>query len=282
MMDSVETNGTITNSLTQIFDQKARDAMAVLKPISEEKLMRTEYAIKVMAQCVPDAILVGGWALRLHLKQKRLPIPTVPAIDIDYAISPAGYDQIRETLKFPSESDFELKGEPLSAEKKSLIATKLRRKGNKEPVPQAMGGGFRNFMKNPKNYMALEDGRYQQHIDLFGTNESVRTQKLIVGDVEVTVLTPEELLIGRYNQLNRYLSETPPNGEQPIEIPRKILQYFYLNGGIVDEQTLKELWEEKKTQGAVKDDFPQALLQLIDRIDEGLRRGTIKLVDRFH
>ncbi|QQG43807.1 MAG: hypothetical protein HYW86_02905 [Candidatus Roizmanbacteria bacterium] len=270
------------DDLTNIFRQRAVDARNSLSSISDEKIKKTEHAIKIMAECIPEATLVGGWALRLYLRQRGLLIPTVPAIDIDFTIPPANYDQVREATRFPQETDFEFTGVPLSEKRKALITAKLRRKGEKEPVPDSMGGGYRNFMKSTKEEMALEDNDFKQHIDLFRTDEVAQSQKLRVDGVEVTVLTPEELLIRRFNQLNRYLPGKTLNSQQTIEIPRKILQYFYLNGAITHEKSLMRLWEERKAQGIVTDDYPQAFISLIEQIDSGISSGKVTLLDKYH
>lgn len=260
-----------------MFHQKTSELQQNMPPIPSEKWIKAGHAITALAKCLPETALVGGFALRLHLKKRDLLIPDMPALDIDFMTTQETFDKVRNIFKLPKE-DFVLKGKSLPKNIEDLIYVSFRRKGSKEPKPVIMGGGCDNFMESPWNYMALEDKQYKQHIDLFASDENNETQMINLEGTPVTVITPEELFFKRFMQLKKTINGIKTKDDLLINLPRKNYQYYYLTGSLVNPKKMADIWKKKTGN----EDWGKSIAEFTQNLETRITDGAIKLVDKYH
>ncbi len=255
MSDSPHAELGISETIQQNLLAKSRAISAELPPLTPEKVESTKSTIQRFSQINPEATLVGGWALRLLMENRGYPIPDVPALDIDFKLTPEGFAKMKQEFDFEAQSD---------------LAKTFRRKGETEPVPESMGGGTRNFMKSPNNYTALEDNVNEQHVDVYLRDIPEETTSVEINGNDVRIVTAEELMLRRF-------SEVVSRVDTGV-IPSKAYKYLYLNLGIIDFDKTETLWSKKGNIGT----FIDAMEKLDKDLTDGQNTGKIKLEDIFH
>jgi len=210
---------------------KSKDIEGSVKEISPEDKERLTQTLSRVSENIPEAVLVGGTALRIWLDINGKKIPEEYGKDIDLEIKNERFEQTSEAL--PPKKGKELtppNPEKSLSKKEKKALEKIYRRKEKEKTPF----GEADFLKDSENYLALEDKITNHHLDLFKEMEENKIEKVHYCNNELSLLSPEELFIKRMNQL-----------QNSKELQRRHSVYFYLNAGIIDAEKMDELVKEK-------------------------------------
>lgn len=251
----------------EILNEKAKKIENEIKEISPEEKERLIDSVVRISKKIPEAIFTGGTALRIYIENLNKKVPTEFGKDIDCIMKKETYEKIRDTL--PPQRGKELvpahPTKPLSIFKKIGLRRSFRRKGNEEETPFGIG----DFLKDPENHMALEDKKTYYHIDIFPKQEitsEVNTLKL--RGQKINLLSSEELFVRRMSQIQRGIEEE--------KLQSRHINYFYLNGGLIDERKMDNLWEKIREQKKDVKDWREIWLELDKGIDFAKTQGKIK------
>lgn len=272
--DVVELESGQSGEIASVFSDSVGSVYDELPEIPEDEWKNTRATVKDLSQALPESILVGGTALRLHLERRGKKVPQMPMMDIDCALDQASYDQVRMAMPVPGDDDYHSGEEPLDDERLETLHSLFQRKGNEARPDRSPD----DFVQYPGLDMALENVGTHMHVDVFPADpESMDTSIFTIDGQLVKALSPEALFVSRVLQIARLMREQ--GGRPNVEIPRKVMQYLSLNGAIVDDQRLKKVFEN---QGISDIDPVEYTRELSEKLRDGTAAGKIVLVDTYH
>lgn len=271
--DIVENEGASEERLLPLLRPKVEEIQAGLSEIDKGEWDRTKQTVARLADAVPGSTLVGGIALRLHLERRGQKVPAMPMMDIDCSVGHEIYDQIRSSMPVVGDDNFQSEASPLETSQVEQLQATFTRKGD-----ETTDGSHEahNFVAHPETDLALKDTKTGMHVDVFPEDTTqVDTTPLSIDGSIVNAKSPEELFIARVQQVGQILRA---ESDGPTELPRKVYQYLYLNGGIIDEGKLAKLAKKKGFDG----DAIRLVELLHDKLSTGIESGDIVLVDKYH
>lgn len=271
--DISEQEASSEQRLKDAFGDKPQAIAAELREIDTGEWKRTKDTVVHVADALPGSTLVGGIAPRLHLESRGHSIPHMPMIDVDVSLDHERYDQVRSEMPVIGDDQFQSSSEKLSAEEAQKLKDAFMRKGDET----ADGSDeAHNFVSHPEENLALEDIKTRMHVDVFPEDlEDADITPLNIDGQIVMAKSPEELFIARVQQIAQILRK---ESDGPVELPWKIHQYFYLNGGIVDEDRLVKLAKKKGFDG----DAIEFVELMHKQLTDGIESGSIVLIDKYH
>ncbi|KXK11107.1 MAG: hypothetical protein UZ22_OP11002000491 [Microgenomates bacterium OLB23] len=261
--------------IAAIYKDQANLVQEELPEIPKDEWMRTRRTLSDVSKALPESVLVGGGsALRLHLEAKGYKVPHMPMMDIDIALDQETYNRVRMAMPVLGDANFKPTTEPFEESRLATLHELFRRKVDER---SAEGTIQQNFIQQPDKDMALEDIATHMHVDVFPADTSNMDVSMLTIDGQVVkVMSPEALFVMRVQQLARIMSE---QRDKPVaEVPRKVLQYLYLNGSIIDDGKLKKVL---MSQGIDLDPVTYTR-ELNERVQNGIASKRVVLVDTYH
>lgn len=257
------------------FGKEAQIARSEMGVLSDEEWNEIQEVIGKLGLAFPEGIIVGGVALRLHLQQREQPIPHRVGVDIDIEVPQKQCDEIG--MIFSTES--------------SLIE-----------IQQLLLDNFRyieehNFTdaEGQKRSLTLEDMQYGRRVDVFFSN-GLETTELALSGQTIHAASLEELFLKRYEQLRSAIDSNSYGHDGETEdlksadavsptrlfqlsqvfflIPKTMVQYFYLNGELIDDDRLEKLAKSKGYEGNIIED----ILSFYNKLNSGIKFGAYILV----
>jgi hypothetical protein len=207
-----------------------------------------ESVMVLVRKDIPDSVLIGGWALRLHLRLGNLPMPGTPYrqdfLDLDYALNPSRYEWLYAALKDKSINDSKQVAEHFSLK-------------NEDPSTIHDHFAIENIHDDPIQ---------RKHIEMFSRQgtESWAATSVMVNDTPITVISPEELLIMRIRKMKYYTD----NQSNTIEMPVKHLYYLYLTSKIMNNTTIASAWNREFPDSDWQTEVQRYLKHIRTLIDE--------------
>ncbi|MDO8487738.1 MAG: hypothetical protein Q7S31_00290 [bacterium] len=250
------------DKLQNILKTRGQETLNELPLLAEDQINLFEHIMSLFGQCFPESILIGGWALRLYLRQNGYPIPEVPykpeLLDLDYALDPEIFIQLRGLFRAPEDKDFIFKSTPFPAQKseqiKKYFARKLRGFDKADRILQ-----LENNDTNPSR---------RKHIEVF-SKELVQSSKysvIPISGTDIQVISPNENFRTRFNKIKKILDEAEKQNGKKIDLVSKNFSYLYLNSLVVD-------WSDFSREEKLD------ILTLIKKIDYGVIEGKINLTN---
>lgn len=241
--------------------EKVKDKIEEIPPEKKRRLFET---VERASENLHRLTLIGGTALQIWCEVKGVKIPKEYKEDIDYEIEEKEFNRVRAVFPIKKEEEFL----PLPPKEEiEKLRFYYRRKG-KEKTPF---GKF-DFLKDPENYIALEDKVSYYHIDLFKKREEKDTETINFQGKKISLLTPEELFLARYFQLR-----------ESKKFQRRHIIYFYLNAGLINPEKMDELIIKKlQKKGEIinkkqaREIWGGAYKELNEKIQEAERKGEIE------
>lgn len=254
------------NEMIVALRERAADISSLSKEIDPQRLEQIRQTVGRMSAFIPEATLVGGVALRVWLDQKGLFVPEEYGADYDFEIPKEAFEQVRKILPVKGvEESAVAPHNMLTVERTELIKRQYRRKGI-ENTPF----GTENFVKNPENYMALEDNANYSHIELFLKPKQSVVETIDYQGHKVSILSPEELFLRRAGKIKEEL--------QKGELQKRQLVYFYLNSLLVNEDSIDLVWKGLQDQGLVSQDqsWEKILSDIVAGTEDAVKKGEVK------
>ncbi|MBM3257681.1 MAG: hypothetical protein FJZ05_00470 [Candidatus Nealsonbacteria bacterium] len=229
--------------ITEILKEKAETVEKNIEEISPEAKKKLFDSARLISKNIPEIIITGGTALRIYLEKLNKKVPIEFGEDIDCVIEKEFYEKIREALP-PKEGKEVIPPQPNKIfsvkEKEKLNLIYTRKEG--EGLPD----GRREFLKEPENHLALEDKKNNYHIDIFPKQDiTIDIRQIELKGQKINLLSPEELFIRSISFIKK--------GIENKQLQRRHVNYFYLNGGLINEEKMDNLWKAIKMKASGKD-----------------------------
>lgn len=199
----------------------------------EQKTVLIEVAQKLNVM-IPEAVIVGGAALRIHTLAQQLFTPAAIGRDVDVILTLQEYERYREVFAVSGEQPIAIPDIPIDELHRSMLLNAYRRRGFTE---KGQHGTQVSFCDYPLENMALWDKQNKCHVDVFadeGASKAEITCSVEIDSIELRITRVEEL----YCRILLYITADLRLG---IIQERRVL-YLHMLQQIVDVATIDDLW----------------------------------------